>query len=118
MGIGFDRGRAVIGQAIEVVAELEVGLHDLLPGDGLPGVAGGAAHERGKVGIDPALQLVMRPVLADALNEVVPFVLPGTVLVLGRSPGDVAPVDALILEQVDGGGVGQGVEGRNASTGR
>ena len=42
--ISFDRGRAVVAQVVKVVAKLEVGLHYLLPGDHLAGMAGGAAH--------------------------------------------------------------------------
>ena len=39
----------VESQVVEVVAELESGLHHLVPGDDLIGMTGGATHERREV---------------------------------------------------------------------
>ncbi|MHC4145466.1 MAG: hypothetical protein ACYSUD_11885, partial [Planctomycetota bacterium] len=47
--IGFDRGRTVVVQIVEVVTELESGLHYLVPGYLLTGMTGGTAHERCEV---------------------------------------------------------------------
>jgi len=47
--VGLHRRRAIEAQAVQVVAELEVGLHHLVPGDSLAGVARGAAHQGGEV---------------------------------------------------------------------
>ncbi len=47
--IGLDGSRTIEAQIVEVVAELESGLHDLVPGDFLPRMTGCATHERCQV---------------------------------------------------------------------
>ena len=42
--VGLHGRRGVVGQILEVVAELELGTGDLIPGDDSVGVRGGAAH--------------------------------------------------------------------------
>ena len=42
--VGFDRGRGVVAQIIQVITELEPGIHYLFPGDFLAGMAGSTAH--------------------------------------------------------------------------
>jgi len=103
--VGFDGGRAVEVQVVEVITKLEVGLHHLVPGDRLAGMTGGAAHERREVRVDRSLCFIMRPIVADAVDEDVPLVLPRTVSVLCGRPCDVGLLYPLVLEHVDGSGV-------------
>ena len=49
----------------------------VLSGDFLAGVGGHAAHAGGQAGFDPALRFVVGLVLANRLNQVIPFVLVG-----------------------------------------
>ena len=69
-------------------------------------MTGSAAHERCEVRVDRTLNFIMLPIVADAVYEVVPLVLPRTVAVLSGCPYDIVLSDPLILEHVDGSGVG------------
>lgn len=103
--VGLDGDRTVGVQVVQVVAEQEPRLHHVVPRDLLADMAGGPAHECREVGIDRPLELVVRPVVADGVDERVPLVLPRTERVFRRRPGDVVLFDPLVLEQVDGRGV-------------
>ena len=104
--VGFHGGRAVVAQIVEVVTELESGPHYLVPGNGLAGMTGSATHERCEVRVDRTPDFIVLSIVADAVDEVVPLVLPRAVAILCWCPNNVILPNSLVLEHVDGCGVG------------
>ena len=66
-----------IGQLVETRGELVLAVEHLVEGDLLAGVGGHAAHRGHQARFDAPLHLVVRLVLADGVDQVVPFVLVG-----------------------------------------
>ena len=58
-------------------ANLMLAVEHVLEGDFLAGMRGHAAHAGDQAGFDAALRFVVGLVLADGLNQVIPFVLVG-----------------------------------------
>ena len=68
----------VHGELVEVRRELVVAVEHLVVGDDPAGVGGHAAHRSHQAGLDAPFHLVVGFVVADGVDQVVPFVLVGT----------------------------------------
>src|SRR5207253_2250827 len=81
-------------------------------GDERAGVGGEAAHGGDQAGLGAALGLVVRPVAANRVDQVVPFELVRVWLVRPGAPGDVAIGWAVVL------GAEDAAAGRRVAVGR
>ena len=73
-------------QLVDVRGELVRAVEHLVVGDDLAGVGGHAAHRGHQAGLGAALDFVVRLVLADGVDQVVPFELVGVRLRLRERP--------------------------------
>ena len=65
----FDWGGGFEGHVVYVFNELEVAVHNLVPGNKLSAVRGDASHQRGHLGLARPAGLVVPLVLADSVGE-------------------------------------------------
>ena len=72
-GPGCSGAGGIDGQLVDAGGELVLVLQDLVVGDDLAGVGGHAAHRGDQAGLGAALDLVVGLVLADGVDQVVPF---------------------------------------------
>src|SRR5437763_389411 len=68
---------AVERQLVDIGRELVLVIQHLVEGDELAGVRGHAAHRRDHARLRPALHLVVRLVLADRGDQILPLVVVG-----------------------------------------
>ena len=74
----------------------------------------GTTHQVGKVGHGCAMGFILWFVLADALQQHIPFSVPGRELLFGCFPSDIVFVHSLVF--VDTAGTGVDVSGKLAGT--
>ena len=109
--VGMDRRRALGGQLGHVAGvKAEIRGHRLVPGDDLSAVDGRPAHHGRKVGEGGPPGFVVRPVVADGLQQHFPLGMIGTDSFPLGFPGDVIVRGVLVL--VDAGGRGVNVAGK------
>jgi hypothetical protein len=99
--VGLDWWRAVVRQAVKVIAKLELRVNHLLPSNRLIGVGGSASHERSVVGINGSLGLVVGFIVSNAIDEVDPLLFPRRMGIGGGRPGDIVLGNILIFKHMD-----------------
>src|SRR5262249_55022458 len=103
VGIGQQRRGGLLRELPDAGRELVPALEHFLEGDLPPRVGGHASHVADKAGLDAALGLVVRPVVAYGVNQVVPFVLVWICLVVRNLRTPYQALTAEVAPAVDAG---------------
>ena len=84
VGVGLDGRGGIHGELVHAGRVFLVAVEHFVEGDYPPGVGRPAAHVGHDACLDAALDLVVRLVVADGVDQVVPFVVVRAALVRGR----------------------------------